>query len=84
MYFIEKGFNKCPYEHTLFINTANEGKILIICFYVDDLIFTRNDKLLFEQFKRSIMVEFDMTNLEKIRYFLGIKVVQTTNGIFIS
>ena len=83
-YFIKEGFNKCHYKHTLFINTTSEGKILIVCLYVDDLIFTGNDELLFKQFKMSMMIEFDMTNLRKIRYFLGIKVVQTTNDIFIS
>jgi hypothetical protein len=33
----------------------------------------------------SMMIEFDMTDLKKkIRYLLGIEVVQTINGIFIS
>lgn len=68
----------------MFIKIANEGKILIVCLYVVDLIFTGNDELLFEQFKRSMMVEFDMTDLGKMRYFLGIEVVQTKDGIFIS
>ncbi|XP_050125167.1 secreted RxLR effector protein 161-like [Malus sylvestris] len=52
--------------------------------YVDDLIFTGNDELLFKQFKRSMMVEFDMADLGKMRYFLSIEVVQKTDGIFIS
>jgi hypothetical protein len=64
-YFINEGFDKCLYEHTLFINTTNEGKILLVCLYVDDLIFTRNDELLFKQFKMSMMIEFDMTDLKK-------------------
>ncbi|KAM1556843.1 hypothetical protein PS2_040150 [Malus domestica] len=83
-YFIKEGFNKCPYEHTLFIKVAEEGKILIACLYVDDLIFTGNDKMMFEQFKKSMMVEFDMTDLGKMRYFLGIEVIQGSEGIFIS
>ncbi|XP_048447292.1 uncharacterized mitochondrial protein AtMg00810-like [Pyrus x bretschneideri] len=83
-YFSKEGFNKCPFEHTLFIKTAEEGKILIVCLYVDDLIFTGNDKMMFEQFKKSMMVEFDMTYLGKMRYFLGIEVIQGFEGIFIS
>ena len=39
-YFIKKGFEKCDYEHTLFIKTTTEGKALIVSLYVDDLIFT--------------------------------------------
>lgn len=44
-YFVREGFKKCPYEHTLFIKTADGGKILIVCLYVDDLIFTGSDCL---------------------------------------
>ncbi|KAB2636175.1 hypothetical protein D8674_026709 [Pyrus ussuriensis x Pyrus communis] len=39
---------------------------------------------MFEQFKKSMMVEFDMTDLGKMRYFLGIEVIQGSGGIFIS
>ena len=83
-YFIKEGFTKCPYEHTLFIKTAGGGKILIVCLYVDDLIFTGNDQLMFELLKKSMMIEFDMTDLGRMRYFLGIEVLQRTDDIFIS
>lgn len=84
-YFIKEGFTKCPYEHTLFIKTAGGSKILIVCLYVDDLIFIGNDPLMFEQFKKSMMIEFDTTDLGRMRYFLvGIEVLERTDGIFIS
>lgn len=83
-YFVREGFKKCPYEHTLFIKTADGGKILIVCLYVDDLIITGSDELMFTKFKQSMMDEFDMTDLGKMRYFLGIEVLQKSNGIFIS
>ncbi|KAB2605263.1 hypothetical protein D8674_004980 [Pyrus ussuriensis x Pyrus communis] len=82
-YFINEGFKKCPYEHTLFIKTAEGGKVLIICLYVDDLIFTGNDEVMFKDFKQSMMIEFDMTDLGKMKYFLGIEVSQRSDGIFI-
>ena len=41
-------------------------------------------KIMFVHFKKSMMVEFDMTNLSKMRYILGIKVLQRVDGIFIS
>ena len=83
-YFIKEGFTKCPYEHTLFIKTADGGKILIVCLYVDDLIFTGNDEVMFEQFKKSMKIEFDMTNLGRMKYFLCIEVLQKADGIFIT
>ena len=51
--------------------------------YVDDLIFTRNDKTIFTKFKKSMMDAFNMINVGKIRHFHGIEVIQRSNGIFI-
>ncbi|BBN68370.1 ADP glucose pyrophosphorylase large subunit 1, partial [Prunus dulcis] len=39
-YFAKEGFQKCPYEHTLYTKIGAGGKILIVCLYVDDLIYT--------------------------------------------
>ena len=60
------------------------GKILVVCLYVDDLIYTGNDRSLFDDFKQSMMSEFDMSDLGMMHYFLGIEVVQSSAGIFIS
>ena len=38
-YFLKAGFTKYPYEHTLFVKSGDKGKMLIVCLYVDDLIF---------------------------------------------
>lgn len=43
-HFINKGFKKCYNEHTLFIKKNKGCKIFIVRLYVDDLIFTGNDK----------------------------------------
>ena len=61
-----------------------EFKVLIVSLYVDNLIFTRNDELMFTEFKKSIKNEFDMIDLGKMRYFLGLEVLQKFSGIFIS
>jgi len=58
--------------------------MLIVCLNVDDLIYTRNDSAMFENFKKSMMVEFDMSNLGMMHYFLGIKMEHSIARIFIS
>ena len=70
-YFTKEGFKKCPYEHTLFTKIGDGRKLLIVCLYVDDLIFTGNDSAMIEKFKRSMMVEFEMSDLGKMHYFFG-------------
>ena len=81
---MKESFEKCDYEHTLFIKTSKEGKVLIVSLYVDDLIFTGNDESMFTKFKNSMKHEFDMTDLGKMRYFLGLEVLQRSDGVFIS
>ena len=83
-YFLMEGFQKCPYEHTLFIKIEDGGKMLIVCLYVDDLIYTRNNTAMFESFKKSMMAEFEMSDLGMMHHFLGIEVMQSSTGIFIS
>lgn len=43
VYFINEGFQKCVFEHTLFVEQNMEGSMLILSLYVDDLLFTGND-----------------------------------------
>ncbi|KAA0056619.1 retrotransposon protein [Cucumis melo var. makuwa] len=83
-YFIKVGSEKCLHEHTLFIKFQHPNKILIVCLYVDDLIYTGNDLIMFEEFKQSMMAEFEMIDLGMMHYFLGIEVIQSVAGIFIN
>ena len=50
-YFIENGFQRCPFEHTLYIKFIEPGDILIVCLYVDDLIFTGNNLKMIAEFR---------------------------------
>ncbi|XP_019069456.2 uncharacterized mitochondrial protein AtMg00810-like [Solanum lycopersicum] len=77
-------FKKCPYEHTLFVKTGENGKMLILCLYVDDLIFTENSSVMFDEFKKCVIIELKMIDLGKMHYFLGLEVVQSDEGIFVS
>jgi hypothetical protein len=71
-------------EVPVFVRQMDEGKMLIVCLYVDDLIFMGNDASMFSTFKHSMMTEFDMTDLGRMSYFLGLEVLQTSDGISIS
>jgi hypothetical protein len=51
-YFQDNGFEKCPYEHAIYVKKEADGNILFACLYVDDLIFTVNNPTMFEDFKK--------------------------------
>ena len=57
---------------------------MIICLYVDDLIFTGNNPNMFKEFKNAMTREFEMTDIGLMAYYLGIEVKQKKEGIFIS
>ena len=82
-YFQENNFMKCPHEHALYTKMEN-GDILLVCLYVDDLIFTGTNPRMFEEFKKAMAREFEMTDMGLMSYYLGIEVKQNKNGIFIS
>lgn len=83
-YFAIEDFEKDASDQTLFTKINNEGKRLIVSVYVDDLIYTGDEDIMIGEFKESMMKEFDMSDLGKMRLFIGIEVMQIDGGIFIS
>ncbi|KAK2966616.1 hypothetical protein RJ640_025301 [Escallonia rubra] len=61
-----------------------KSDILIVCLYVDDLIFTGNCVKMFDDFKKEMAKEFEMTDIGLMSYYLGIEVKQRDDEIFIS
>ena len=51
-YLNSEGFNRSPSEPTLYTKVNQEGKILIVFLYVDDLIFTGD--LSVSEFKKAM------------------------------
>lgn len=80
---MKNGFKKCYCEHTLFVKVRG-ANVLIVSIYVDDLIYLGNDAEMLKKFKESMKKEFAMTDLGRMKYFLGVEVVQDDKGIFIN
>ena len=58
------------------------GGLVIIVIYVDDLILTGSNSDEIMHVKKVLGAEFDMKDLGELKYFLGIEVVQTPQGIW--
>lgn len=84
VYFQKSGFGKSSYEHALYIKKNENGDMMIVCLYVDEMIITGNNPKMFDDFKKTMTKEFEMTNIRHMSYFLGVKVNQSDAGIFIS
>jgi hypothetical protein len=68
-------------EPTLYTKRDQKGNILIVCLYVDGMIYTRN--LLLNELNVAMQSEFEMIDLGLMKYFMGIEVEQYEKGIFI-
>ena len=63
---------------------GEKGNFLIVCLFVDDVIYAGTDMKMVEKFKMTMMKEFKMTDLGLTKYFLGFQVKQSSGEIFIS
>lgn len=52
--------------------------------YVDDIIVTGDDEVEICKLQKQLATEFEMKNLRGLKYFLGIEVARSKQGIFLS
>jgi hypothetical protein len=52
--------------------------------YVDDIIIAGDDLIEKDMLRKRLTVEFEIKKLEKLKYFLGIKMAYSEKRIFIS
>ena len=77
------GFSSGDHDLALFIHTSPKG-CTILLLYVDDMLITGDDSEHISQVKKHLSKEFQMSDLGPLRYFLGIEVLQTIKGFYLS
>ena len=77
------GYHQIQADHTLFIKYSTQGKITALIVYVDDIVLTGNDMTEIMNLKRYLAKEFEIKDFGDLRYFLGIEIAKSKNGIFI-
>jgi hypothetical protein len=69
-------------DHLLYVCKSDEG-ILVISIYVDDLIIWGDDEKEVKHVKSLLKQKFDMKDLGELKFFLGIEVIKTPEGIWL-
>ncbi|XP_071704910.1 uncharacterized mitochondrial protein AtMg00810-like [Rutidosis leptorrhynchoides] len=82
-YIFTLGFTHSKCDHSLFIYKKGRDMAYIFL-YVDDIIITASSNDLRCHFMTKLVDEFAMKDLGSLRYFLGIDVKHTQNGLFLS
>ncbi|KAF2293785.1 hypothetical protein GH714_041855 [Hevea brasiliensis] len=58
--------------------------VVVVSLYVDDLLVTGSNLKLIEEFKFKMQQVFEMNDLGKMCYFLGMEISQSDKGFFVS
>lgn len=81
-FLIEHHYTQTASGHSLFVKT-NNSSITILLVYVDDVILTSNDLNEFHLIKIALNNTFKIKDLGKLKYFLGIEVAHSKEGIML-
>ena len=77
------GYVQSRADYSLF--TRIQGKSCTsLLIYVDDILITGNDPVIIAAIKKFLHSQFHLKDLGDLKYFLGIEVSSSKNGIFIS
>jgi hypothetical protein len=82
-FLIDSGFSRCHCDPNVYTKKVGSHDIILVL-YVDDLILTSSDLKLLNHVKTYLKKKFEMTYLGFLHYFLGLQVLQTNEGIFLS
>ncbi|KAF5462813.1 hypothetical protein F2P56_018789 [Juglans regia] len=80
---LQLGFKNSALDCSLFIYNF-DGITIDVLVYVDDLILTGNNQTHLHQLVHQLGVECSLKELQPLHYFLGIEVILTTEGLFLT
>ena len=81
-FLIDVGFKQSMADHSMFIKKTGSS-FLCLLVYVDDIILIGNCSAKIECFKKVLDGQFKLKDLGDLRYFLGLEVARSQQGIFI-
>jgi len=76
------GFQNTKSDSSLFVLREN-GHIILLLIYVDDIIITRSNNKSLETFITQLNIVFSLKDLGLLHYFLGIEVHRDDGGMYL-
>jgi len=77
------GYIQSAHDHSLFIRKVGSDLVVILV-YVDDLLITGNSSQLIQEAKDTLNQNFKMKDLGNLRYFLGIEILKSKDGLLLN
>ncbi|XP_039050885.1 uncharacterized mitochondrial protein AtMg00810-like [Hibiscus syriacus] len=76
-------FCKSKYDYSMF--TKHQGNyIVVLLVYVDDLLITDSNEVMIMELKHILNGNFKMKDIGELKYFLGLEVIRSKEGILLN
>lgn len=79
----EYGFEQSKSDYSLF-TVSKSNCFVALLVYVDDIILTGNSEVEIEKVKMFLRSKFKIKDMGMLKFFLGIEVIKTSNGVCLS
>lgn len=77
------GFTQNGHDYSLFTLKKDADNVVILV-YVDDLLITGSNTKMINEAKENLHKHFKLKGLGELRYFLGIKVLRSAEGVLLN
>lgn len=82
--FQQAGYNRSKNDPNLYTMQYEQGHIVMISMYVDNLIITGDATYLIKEIKQQMSQVFEMKHLGELRYYLGLEILRDSGQTFMS
>ncbi|XP_017978303.1 PREDICTED: uncharacterized mitochondrial protein AtMg00810-like [Theobroma cacao] len=83
-FIIQYGFIQSNADHSLFTMKTNNGEFIALLLYVDDIVVGSSSKQAADDVKLFLSSHFKLKDLGTVKYFLGLEIARSPEGISIS
>lgn len=73
--FLQMGFIRSSNEPTVYPKKHCSTDVLLLCLYVDDILYMGSSEDMLFKLKETMMITFKMSDLGPMRHFLGLEVI---------
>jgi Reverse transcriptase (RNA-dependent DNA polymerase) len=82
-FLLSYGFKISGADSSLFVKHSCNG-LTVVLVYVDDIIITGDNQFEIDCIKGNFKQKFEIKDLGRLKYFLGIEIARSSKGLFIS
>ena len=72
----KQGYNRCQYDHYVYLKRLDNGRYIILLLYVDDMLVARSKMKDINVLKRKLAKSFAMKNLGATKQILGMRITR--------